>query len=503
MREQSPPSYRWLLAGWLLLAMAGCSGSPREPSEPSKPEPSPLVGVTIRLAVVDDQGMVDAAAKLRGEWHARYEGRFEVDLISPEELAESKSLAADAIICSSGQLGLLAGRKLICPVPEPLRRSGSPAWSDVFELPKRQVVAWGQDLYAVPFGSPVLVCYYRADLLRRLGRRPPETWAEYGELARLLADHPEFATPSADGEETVWHGTVEPLGPGWAGLMLLARAAPYARHRDRFNALFDRQTMEPLIAGPPFVRALREMVAAARLDAADESIQKRLEFDPASAREAFWKGQCGMAVSWPTATADLSIEEPMEVRFVELPGSSDTYNAGYGEWDRRQEHESPHVPLLGIAGRIGVVSSASKHREAAFELLFWLSGRPSGPEADSSSTPRISAAISAASPAATLFRQSHLTTAKEWCEAPISDAAADQYGDVAQKSLSRSEWLFVPRIPGRSEYLAALDAAVQRVFRLEQPSETSLREAAEKWKEITERLGVEAQKTAYRRGLGE
>ena len=62
-----------------------------------------------------------------------------------------------------------------------------------------------------------------------------------------------------------WCGTIEPLAPGWAGLVLLARAAPYAKHRDNYSALFDIETMEPLVAGPPFVQALEELVAAAKL----------------------------------------------------------------------------------------------------------------------------------------------------------------------------------------------------------------------------------------------
>ena len=35
-------------------------------------------------------------------------------------------------------------------------------------------IVWGSDVLAIPFGSPVLTCYYRVDLLEKLGRRPPE-----------------------------------------------------------------------------------------------------------------------------------------------------------------------------------------------------------------------------------------------------------------------------------------------------------------------------------------
>ena len=96
-----------------------------------------------------------------------------------------------------------------------------------------------------------------------------------------------------------WCGTIEPLAPGWAGDVLLARAAAYAKHRDNFSTLFDIETMEPLVAGPPFVQALEELVAAAKLGPADP-----LHYDPAAVRAAFWSGQCGMALTWPTAAQE-------------------------------------------------------------------------------------------------------------------------------------------------------------------------------------------------------
>ena len=41
---------------------------------------------------------------------------------------------------------------------------------------------------AVPFGSPVFTLYYRADILEKLGARPPRTWIEYQKLAERLPE---------------------------------------------------------------------------------------------------------------------------------------------------------------------------------------------------------------------------------------------------------------------------------------------------------------------------
>lgn len=292
--------------GCLLLATAGC---PRPDSQPATPPAAePLAGVAFRLLVAGDPALAKAAGRLRGEWHAQTGSDFTVVNTTEKDLATAKSLDADGVIVSSAMIGTLAARGLISAVPEKLPGADSGdngdsekgdasqgdggesgQSSEIFELLRLHEATWGNQVIAVPMGSPVLVCYYRADLLEKLRRQPPQTWEEYQELAQLL----EAQRPAADGP---WHGAVEPLGPGWAGLVLLARAAPYAKHRDNYSALFDIETMEPLLAGPPFVRALEELAASAK-----RGPPEQLQYDPAAVRDEFWRGHCGMALSWPTA----------------------------------------------------------------------------------------------------------------------------------------------------------------------------------------------------------
>ena len=119
--------------------------------------------------------------------------------------------------------------------------------------------------------------------MEKLHRKPPRLWTEYEELAKLLAGQ----KPAGSGP---WCGTIEPLGPGWAGLVLLARAAPYAKHHDQYSALFNVETMEPLVAGPPFVHALEKLVAAAKLGPA-----KPLGYDPARRGRHSGRG----SAAWP------------------------------------------------------------------------------------------------------------------------------------------------------------------------------------------------------------
>ncbi len=166
---------------------------------------------------------------------------------------------------------------------------------DLFPLQQSGEVRWGREIYGVPFGSPQLTVFYRKDLFEPLGLSPPATWTEYQQLAAQLADRETVSSHISLPEDGAWHAVVEPLAAAWSGKLLLTRAAAYARHRSQFSTLFDARTMEPLIAGPPFVKALSELVAAAKLGPSNAT-----SMGPAEARREFTAGRCAMALSWPT-----------------------------------------------------------------------------------------------------------------------------------------------------------------------------------------------------------
>ena len=407
-----------------------------------------------------------------------------------KDLIDAATLPGDAVICPAHLLGQLAEAKRLAPVPHRIAQNPDPhsTWSQNFPLLRNQEAAWGSEVYAVPLGSPVFCCIYRADLLEKLGTRPPETWQEYAVLARLLRD--------AGAKSGVKYGTVEPLGRGWAGLMLLARAAAYAKERDNYTTLFDDKTFEPMIAGPPFVRALTELVEAAKLGPPEE-----LDFDPAAVREEFWKGAAAMAVTWPSANVSgtlrvptqngtRSVPDTLPATFAELPGGTEVYRVSSGSWEPRAADAGCRVPLLGISGRLGVVRADSQHVDAAFELLLWLSD------------PQWSTQIFASSPATTLFRADQISAAKSWVEDGVSTSAARQYAEQTSAALSRGQFLASLRLPGRAEYLAALDEAVHAAVRGQLSPRMALKQAAEKWRAITRQYGVERQKAEYMHSLG-
>jgi len=485
--SREPKTSRWALSLparglWLLAIAAGCSS---QPAEQRAVEPTARIALPLRVLVIDDP---ELSVVIQREWDSRTGAHSKIaQLTSAEFLAQPRErLGADVVVYPGGLLGELAERSLISPLDARAVEDVVFDRPDLLPLTRLHEISWGEQVYAVPFGSPQFTLFYRADIFSALGLAPPTTWTEYQQLVERLADRAavgDFAPAS----EIPWSGVAEPLADGWAGPWLLARAASYARHRSQYSTLFDYRTMEPLIAGPPFVRALEELSAAAK-HASSEPLTLT------ETRRRFLAGQCAMAISWPSRADDASPETagPREnwIGVAELPGSPDVYNFRTSQWERRAEDEDPHVTLLAVSGRLGSITAECRQTQPALGLLFLLTSRELG------------AQVSSTSQHTTLFRESQLGQVSLWTDRAFDGEAARQYGAALQASQSRTAWIASLSIPGRALYLAALDDAVRTVVAGQATSEDALQAAAQRWREVTDTLGQERQQRAYTRSLG-
>ncbi len=276
---------------------------------------------------------------LKAEWHARTGSTFVVTEAPDGPIGEMPDSQPDAVVCGAQRLGELVESDRILPLPKEVRSSEDLAWSDIYPVVQDGEATYGGKIFAVPFGAPVLTLCYRRDLLEKFNRKPPQTWRDYQDEITFFSDRSRLGEPGAD--MPPWHAAVEPLAPGWAGQMLLARAAAYARHRDNYSTLFNIDDFRPLIDGPPFVRALEEMVAAAKSSGGDAESANPLRLDPAGVRSALVAGQCAMAITWPTAAGDTRRPAAVlaDLGFAELPGSQQSFNfalCGLGSTDHRR-----------------------------------------------------------------------------------------------------------------------------------------------------------------------
>jgi multiple sugar transport system substrate-binding protein len=449
----------------LALAAAGCPqpGPTSQPSAAGPQQPAPL-----KLLVVEDEPLGKAIAR---EWISRTEGQIDVQQLGRAEVLAASRLPGDVVIAAGGDLGQLAEQGLIAPLAEETLAGDEFNRREIFDQVRLRDITWGNRTLAVPLGSPQLLLVYRKDLFDKLSLAAPRTWAEYQQaIERLKAEEASIAA------------TVEPLADGWAGPLLLARAAAYVTHRDQVSPLFHLTTLDPLITARPYVRALEELVAAHK---EQPSAERR---NPAQVFDELLAGRAAMGVTWPAPAPQAAVAGKYPLAFALLPGATEVYDFARDEWEPRESTEEVHVPLLGVAGRVAAVTTTAGNPAAAENFVVWLGSREA------------SAIVAPASAATTLFRDSQVSAAGRWT--PALDApATKQYAERLKQSASLQRYLSL-RLPGRHEYLAALDAAVAQTLAGEKSPAEALAAAAVEWQKITAKRGLETQRRALQRDLG-
>jgi ABC-type glycerol-3-phosphate transport system substrate-binding protein len=477
------PLWLAVAVGSLLLG-CGPAASPRGTGT-NKPGD---VKTSLRVLVIDD---ADLATSIKQQWQVRaVEEEIEVRAADSKELTTAKRLAADVVVFPARWMGELAERELIQPIPENMLPSGTDAEEGTTRIPVNDLLptvrqcdlSWGRKLYAVTLGSPQLVLLYRPDVFAKLELTPPTTWEEYQSAATKLTDRAALGD-LAPPEDRSWHAALEPTADGWAGISLLARSASAVRAEGQLYALFDVDNMSARIGAPPFVQALREMAAAAQTSGAS---QRRLT--PDEVRAAFFAGQCGMAITWPSAASETEAKTP--VAFAELPASVESYNFKTSQWTKKKSEADPRASLCGISGRLAAVTREARRSRSAFALLAWLGGDEA------------SRVLGPASRHTTLFSRTQLANPAPWLGEGAAAQAASGYVQVAEAAFGRAVWMPVVRLPGVDDYHAALDQAVIQSLADPASAEGALTAVAARWDEITKQRGVAQQRRAYQRSLG-
>ncbi len=435
----------------------------------------------LTVAVMDDPALSEALRRLSAEWTARTDVKLNIEA-NDSPFDGSLPGRADVLIYPPSYMGQWMEQKAIVPLrARILERQGYEA-TDLLAVPGNPLTRWGERAMAISLGCPLPVLYYRRDALAAIEAEPPGTWSEYARVADRLRYH--AATDRrADGRPAVRYAALEPVAGLWAANMLMVRVASAVIDAGQVAALFEMESMKARIAEPPFVRALEEMTQAG-------GAEPPVAFDPAQARRSVLLGDAGMAISWPTATADVARGSAQPVGIAPVPVSRQVYGFSTRQWRPRPVDEHRHVPVLGLEGRLASVTSASRNAPAAFQWLAWIGG------------PELSARIATQSPATTLFRRSHLADPARWVESNLPPAAVAAYARVVRHLAQENQWMMGLRIPGRQRYLSALAAAVRQTLTDAVRADTSLADASRQWEAITDAVGRGAQKEAYRSSLG-
>lgn len=407
-----------------------------------------LAASRLTVLIVDDAPIAAGLKILRGEWSERSGGQLIIKQITGPELQSATELQADLIIYPSRYIGSLVAKNRLRPVRKSVLQSEEVAISDIFPLIRDTVLPYGGEIYALTLGeSPLMLAgptQATADNNVDAETPPSEAISTWRDLdLRLNTENSPLQYPLA--------------------VEMLVRGTTFAHRRGQSPGWFDSSTMQAKIASPAFVRALEQMQAEKSADVAEQAPMQE-------------------SIVWPSA---MRTEAAESLVFRPLPVAAEVYNPLLKKWESNESQAS--LVFLGFAGRSASVTRSTRNSSSAFKLLQWIA------------SDRIVLQLSPRSEATAWFRQSQVAKASKWLP-PGGRSGETSYAVTKLLSAPRAELL--PRIPGIDDYLKSLAESLRPAFDEELSAEEVLAHAAQQWDALTEKLGRDRQRTAYRKHLG-
>ncbi len=483
--------YGLLLAVLLGLQsmLVGCDNQP----DAAAKQALPYQGQTIRLAVPQGWGFKEQWEIQLQEWSARTGAQAELIETNMQDGLGPLLKAGDLpqlIIFPWTRRGELLAEKQLQALPADALIESQLDWSDLFQGLREKQGQSERGPTLVPLSAPVLVCYYRADLLEKAGLKPPDTWADY----QLLLDQLGTWAPGLK--------AAEPWSPESRATMFLARALPYVKHSGHYSTFFDIETGAPFINTPGFVKALEETQAALK-----KLPPEVFQYDPVTCLNLVISGEAALAIGVETGPASTPLNwgatvplagtktkktpraDSVAIGFCSLPGSREVYNPTLSTWVVEENSPINYATLTGFAGLCAGVPQGTTPEQsmAALNLLSSLL-------LDSGSTfPTNSRS---------LCRESQTPDAATWVGQELSASESGKYVAVAAKCLRDRQQVGELPVVGHVEFRAALtDGLTAAIEQGRSPSET-LTGIAGEWQKILKKIGPEKVLSSYRSALG-
>lgn len=495
--DRSRPLLFRLVAPVLALALAFAAGLPANPAAAADADPyshesiarKNYAGVTLNLLTLATPVLGESVVLRAQEFERLTGAKVVITRVSFAEFYQETLLGL--------RLGkydaLTFGSMWIADVlddlePLPREMLDSPGYRDVLPHYKR-VASWGDTAYMVPIDGDRHYLQYRRDLLadpgfaaefrKQTGRKleVPQTWPELQQVARFFHGRKTAAGDMISGIAEVT------VSDALLGNYFIKRAAPYAKHPQvKGGFYFDLETMEPLINTPGWVAALEDFVAAQ--DLYPKGGQTMSFFD---AIKTFGRGNVVFSDSWDDPFVEaMEPGNPLrnKVAATLSPGSRKAWNRRTGKWDDFPDvNYAPYI----VYGWTSGVAKSSRHKQAAFDFLGFYANKKNH-QAD----------LHVGRYGMNPFRRSDLD-ARLWVEkAGWDPAVARSYVQTLESQSRSTNRVLDLRIHRGQEYVYLLSVGVYRAITGRESPQAALDEVARRWKALTQRVGVDRQREAYR-----
>lgn len=363
-------------------------------------------------------------------------------------------------------------------------------WQDIHLVYRERLMVWQGRYLTQTIDGDLHSLSYRLDLFEDAQEQarfeglhgyplaPPATWDQYYDIARF------FTRPDQD----LW-GTAEAYRRGGEQFwFFFSHAAAYTNHPDQPGGMFfDPETMDARINNPGWVRALEDYIRG--LNVAPPGA---LGFASDDIHNIFAGGSVAMNFDWGDSGVNAADPEASlvsdHVGSAVLPGATEIWNPETGQWD---EFDQPvRSPFLAFGGWQAAVPANSDNVEAAWHFVEWLSS----PEVSGQAVVTPQSGINP-------YRYSHFENRDRWLNL-FTPREADMYLETQLASLNAPNVALDMRIPGYFAYTQALEVQLTRALNFEIPPQEALDNVARDWDALTERLGRDQQRAAYRASMG-
>ena len=463
---------RLLSALPILLLAPGCSRSEPEPDSALR---LPFDGQAVTVRVPAGHGLPARFELIVDEWSNRTGASARIIESSPEEQSSSETAGAEVVLFPITDIADRAAAGKLLPIPAELRSEADLDWLDVFQGLRDRVCSVERSPVVVPLSCPVLVCYYRRDLLEQGGLSPPRTWSEYEELVDSLESWAPGLT------------AVEPWDEDYRATMFLARAVSYVKAPGQYSVFFDIDTGEPLVGTPGYVRALE--VSQSLLAKMPEAVAS---FSPDDCRREFLTGRAALAIAFETAAAESGTTERrlagFSAGFTRLPAAERAYSLATSAWTE-QTGSVPFAAFGGLCAGVSADATASdRSRQSAWNLLATLAVD----QREAAFPPHL------LSPC----RHSQLEEPSRWAGAALVESESANYLQAVAESVQDTTLVAELPVVGRNRFREALTRRLSSVLSGDRDPQDALQSAAAQWEEIAAELGAESVRDSYRRSLG-
>ena len=462
------------LLGGILLIAAGCNSGTDETGEEKKSE-TVIRKISVKMLVIGDESL---GPVIKRQFSSRRDGEVELSEMTWDEFVAGDCQAAsdtDVVIYPARRLGELASRDLLVPINDDNTRFEEGHERALLFSDRGQAVSWAGQQVAMSLGQTHWVTLYRSDVLKSVSGEPAETWSDFDKLVKRISESGNADLPKRIAIPTMGH---------WAGHSLMVRAASAIRTPGKYSTYFDVGSMQPLIATSPFQLSLQ---------AWKDQVEAQEAQDPQQILADFRAGKIAVAVvplnrHW-LASGEGGAELP-EITIGGVPGWKSVFDGTRNSWTEQLPGAVLSVPQLGTCGMLASCSTGSSQKRNTLEVISWMTSK------------KICSIVSVESANAGMSRKSHLGNAGKWLGDEWTAEQLTQYSDYLNEVNSGRRVMTTLRIPESDRYLDELDQAVRAVISSDADVAESLTGVTTRWTEITNEIGMEKQKMAYRQSEG-